>query len=408
MVALPKQPINLAPSIKDKYILIVDDQQVIRKMIKNFLVQLGVPHRQILDADDGDTALKIVEERKGAIGFILLDWNMPRVPGIMVLSRVKADPVTARIPVLMVTAETDETQILYAAEAGVNGYLMKPFAANDLGEKMLNILTPPAYIKRMTEAENLIEDGRCDEALKILGEILILKPDSAGVRMLMGMAHKGKGDREEAKKLYRLAVESNPRYLKAMMSLAHFLVEDNDLDEALDILDRADKISPDMPGRKIVMGKVHLKRGDAEQAEASFHKATALNPDLSSEIAAYCLENENATLATEFLNQSVAARKRYGAMTPAEIDEFIGRYNKAGIQFRKSGQWRRSISAYKNALEVDPTNVALHFNIGKAYLQGGDPREGRDWLERCLALNREAAEPDERVAQAIDQLLKGG
>ena len=116
-------------------ILVVDDFSTMRRIIKNLLNDLGFMN--IVEADDGNTALPVLQ--KGGIDFLVTDWNMPGMTGIELLKQVRADDKLNALPVLMVTAEQKREQIVEAAEAGVNGYIVKPFTAQTLKEKMSKI-----------------------------------------------------------------------------------------------------------------------------------------------------------------------------------------------------------------------------------------------------------------------------
>jgi two-component system chemotaxis response regulator CheY len=113
-------------------ILIVDDFSTMRRIIKNLLRDLGFNNTE--EADDGLTAWPILEA--GGIDFLVTDWNMPGMQGIDLLKKVRADENLSTLPVLMVTAETKREQIIVAAQAGVNGYIVKPFTAATLKEKI--------------------------------------------------------------------------------------------------------------------------------------------------------------------------------------------------------------------------------------------------------------------------------
>ncbi len=117
---------------KNMNILVVDDFSTMRRIVKNLLVEIGF--NNISEADDGKTALPILEG--GGIDFLVTDWNMPGMPGIDLLKAVRADPKLSSLPVLMVTAEAKREQIMEAAQAGVNGYVVKPFTADTLKEKV--------------------------------------------------------------------------------------------------------------------------------------------------------------------------------------------------------------------------------------------------------------------------------
>lgn len=120
--------------------LVVDDFSTMRRIVKNFLNDLG--YSNVAEADDGDTALPILKQ--GNIDFLVTDWNMPNMPGLDLLKAVRADPALATLPVLLVTAEAKREQIVEAAQAGVNGYVVKPFTAATLKEKIEKILASRA------------------------------------------------------------------------------------------------------------------------------------------------------------------------------------------------------------------------------------------------------------------------
>ena len=120
---------------KNMKILIVDDFSTMRRIIKNLLRDLGFTNTQ--EADDGNTALPML--RGGDFDFLITDWNMPGMSGIDLLREVRNDEKLASLPVLMVTAEAKRDQIIEAAKAGVNGYVVKPFTAQALKEKIEKI-----------------------------------------------------------------------------------------------------------------------------------------------------------------------------------------------------------------------------------------------------------------------------
>ena len=116
-------------------ILIVDDFSTMRRIIKNLLRDLGYTNTH--EADDGSSALPLL--KKSDFDFLVTDWNMPGMTGIDLLKAVRADEKLQSLPVLMVTAETKRDQIIEAAQAGVNGYVVKPFTAQGLKEKIEKI-----------------------------------------------------------------------------------------------------------------------------------------------------------------------------------------------------------------------------------------------------------------------------
>jgi two-component system chemotaxis response regulator CheY len=120
--------------------LVVDDFSTMRRIVKNLLQELG--YSDITEADDGNTALPLL--KAGSFDILITDWNMPGMAGLDLLKAVRADEKLSKMPVLMLTAEAKREQIVEAAQAGVSGYVIKPFTAITLKEKLDKILASRA------------------------------------------------------------------------------------------------------------------------------------------------------------------------------------------------------------------------------------------------------------------------
>lgn len=112
--------------------LVVDDFSTMRRIVHNLLKELG--YSNIDEAEDGVAAMRKLEG--GAYDFVVTDWNMPNMDGLTLLQRVRSNPNLIKLPVLMVTAEAKRENILLAAQNGANGYIVKPFTASTLSEKL--------------------------------------------------------------------------------------------------------------------------------------------------------------------------------------------------------------------------------------------------------------------------------
>jgi two-component system chemotaxis response regulator CheY len=116
-------------------VLIVDDFATMRRILKNILKQIGF--KNISEAENGKAALK--ELRNEKFDLVLCDWNMPEMPGIELLNQVRSDDQLKAIPFVMVTAEAKRENILEAVKAGVSSYIVKPFTADTINEKLTKI-----------------------------------------------------------------------------------------------------------------------------------------------------------------------------------------------------------------------------------------------------------------------------
>ena len=115
--------------------LVVDDFSTMRRIVRNLLKELG--YANVDEAEDGVMAL--AKLRSESFDFVVSDWNMPNMDGLTMLQNIRADPALAKLPVLMVTAEAKKENIIAAAQAGASGYVVKPFTAATLDEKLNKI-----------------------------------------------------------------------------------------------------------------------------------------------------------------------------------------------------------------------------------------------------------------------------
>ena len=370
---------------KKGYVLVVDDIPNIRKTIRNMLRQLGTT--DVREADDGDTAIKLLGTSSDTCKFVLLDWNMPRMPGIHVAREIRADETYQDLPILMITAETYKDQIAKAGEIGINGYIIKPFNAKILNERILGIMeartNPPDYVKLIKAGETLVAQGKYDIAIQVFEQSLNLN-ESARVFVNIGQAAEKKGDFRSAEENYRKAAEKNPQYLKAHIAAANLNMKTGNEKAALEALEKASDISPNNPVRQMNLGKIYLKNGDSEQADKAFSKAVEQDSQNSKDVAESYLNSDEGKLAEKYFRKSLQGHA-----------DDVHVYNRLGIALRKQGKWEEAISEYRKALKIDPDDEAIHFNMGRAYLEGRKNGLARECFQKVLKLN-----PDLREAEA--------
>ncbi|MBO4330259.1 MAG: chemotaxis response regulator CheY [Rhodocyclaceae bacterium] len=116
--------------------LVVDDFSTMRRIVRNLLKELG--YTNVEEAEDGAVALQKLEAG-GGFEFVVTDWNMPNMDGLTLLQKIRQSPTLKHLPVLMVTAEAKKENIIAAAQAGASGYVVKPFTAATLSEKLQKI-----------------------------------------------------------------------------------------------------------------------------------------------------------------------------------------------------------------------------------------------------------------------------
>lgn len=123
------------PANSNMKILVVDDFQTMRRIIRNYLRQLGF--NNVEEAEDGDVALAKLQE--ASFDFVITDWNMPKMTGIDLLKEIRSQNDFRNIPVLIITAEAEKENVVQAAQAGVNDYIVKPFTPEVLQAKIERI-----------------------------------------------------------------------------------------------------------------------------------------------------------------------------------------------------------------------------------------------------------------------------
>ena len=116
--------------------LVVDDFSTMRRIVRNLLKELG--YTNVEEAEDGAVALQKLEAG-GGFEFVVTDWNMPNMDGLTLLQKIRQSPTLKHLPVLMVTSEAKKENIIAAAQAGASGYVVKPFTAATLSEKLQKI-----------------------------------------------------------------------------------------------------------------------------------------------------------------------------------------------------------------------------------------------------------------------------
>ena len=121
---------------KDMTVLVVDDFSTMRRIVKNILRDLDF--KTILEAEDGAAAVEVLNSHK--VDFIVSDWNMPRMTGLELLKHVRSTEKLKDTPFLMVTAESQKENVVEAVKAKVSNYIVKPFTAATLAEKLVKIL----------------------------------------------------------------------------------------------------------------------------------------------------------------------------------------------------------------------------------------------------------------------------
>lgn len=377
---------DLKEYFKDGYLLVVEDMTSMRRTIRAMLKQIGLGN--VVEADDGDTALRVVRTQANCL-FILLDWNMPRVPGLDVVREIRSTAANQDIPLLMVTAEMGRAEIMQAAEAGVNGYIVKPFVSKTLEDKIKSVLvareTPPEHVKLLKAGEDLVLRGDYEQALAFFERAKSIR-ESARVHVNIGETYELTGNEDKAQESYHAAIELNPLFIKGHLRSAALYEKQGNLDAALAAFKKVVDISPNNPTRHFSIGSIHMKKGDMVKAQEAFTLAVKQEAAMASEIAEELLKNGKDDMAEHFFRTSLL-----------KMATNISVYNRLGIALRRQGKWQEAIQEYQTALKIDPRDAGVYFNMGKACLEGGRREQAFQAFQKALDL-------DPRLTEAKDEL----
>lgn len=377
---------DLKEYFKDGYLLVVEDMTSMRRTIRAMLKQIGLSN--VVEADDGDTALRVVRTQANCL-FILLDWNMPRVPGLDVVREIRSTAANQDIPLLMVTAEMGRAEIMQAAEAGVNGYIVKPFVSKTLEDKIKSVLmaraTPPEHVKLLKAGEDLVLRGDYEQALVMFEKAKGIR-ESARVHVNIGETYELAGEEGKAQESYRAAIELNPLFIKGHLRSAQLYEKQGNLDAALAAFKKVVDISPNNPQRHFSIGNIYLKKGDLVKSQEAYAVAVKQEAAMASEIAEELLKAGKDDLAEHFFRTSLV-----------KMAANINVYNRLGIALRRQGKWQEAIQEYQTALKIDPRDAGLYFNMGKACLEGGRREQAFQAFQKALDL-------DPRLTEAKEEL----
>ncbi len=297
-------------------VLVVDDFPNMRRTIKNMLHSLG--YMKLADAGDGDEAIETIDRMyttPSRVQLVVLDWNMPRVHGIDVLRFIRSNPRhMLNVMVLMVTAENWAEEIIEAAEDNVDGYIIKPFVAKTLEQKINQILDkhfkPTKLERTFRDGIALMNKKEFGEAKAKFEELLAVNANSPrSLRELAKIAMQD-GDAKKAEEHLKKALEINKEYTKAMQDLGAVYASVGRDDEGIAILEGAMKVSPRNADRIALLGTLYFKKQRYQDIIDMVEKAhrfglSMIRYDIDVLLSAANLELKNVARAKEVLLRTV-------------------------------------------------------------------------------------------------------
>jgi len=365
-------------------VLVVDDNANMRRTVRHMLSSIGFT--QFQEAPDGDVALRRLATHQ--FDLVVCDWNMPNVKGIEVLKSMRKDEALREVPFLMVTAEVQEEIVAQAAEGEVDGYVIKPFTAETLGDKIDQILrkrSAPDEMQTLFQLAEVYRKGRMTAQAQQAYEQILAKQPTFGPAMLgMSELAADQGKHDDAEAWLKKAIEAQPRFVKAHDALARLYERRGDEKKRLECLQTAARLSPLDANRQLQLAETRLKTGDAKGAQDAFMKAKEVDP----EIAGESNRMAEALLSQGHYDEAVELFEVALERDPAAMQT----YNRMGIAYRRQKRYGEAIALYERALKASPDNPLVLYNRGCAYLEWSKLNEARASFRQALQIDPEFAE----------------
>ena len=302
--------------------------------------------------------------------------------------------------IVVLTVEIAKHRVMYLHELGVDNFIAKPVSAATIIEKLAFTIKPQSKLGELIdEAKSHLEAGEPARAKALAAEILGLKPGSAAGLMVLGDAEYAMNNTAGAREAYLEASRNADLYLEPLRKLADLSEGMGDLEGALGYLEKLDGMSPLNSERKIDMGEINLELGYDERAQYFFDAAiTQVSNTAMEHIAelaervAKIYENRDPVRAEMYF------RKALDAKTKNLTREDMRLFNHLGVSLRKQGKWQDAIMEYKRALQIDPKDSSIHYNMGMAYVEGESLMDALHSMEKAVALNPDLALTSSGVA----------
>ena len=367
-------------------VLIVDDMESMCKSIRGLMKVLNYG-KQFYYSHDGKEAWAFLQ--KEPVDIAIVDWNMPNMTGVELLSLIREDRRLRDIPVVMVTVEANREIVAEAAESHIDAYILKPLTARALADKVASVLdkanNPPPMFFHLKRARDYEEVGDVDAAISEVMKAMEADPQSSRPLRELGYLYFKKNDMENAENWLLKAAKMNKLDVFAFHGLGEIYLKRNDIDRAFKYLEKAMNISPRHVSRGLEFGKVLMKKNMTKKALSVFERTIQLSTSplgMQEEVADICMENKEFNYAAKLLGFVLqASPKRYDLM------------KKIGIANAAMNNHREALSFYIEAGKRDKENIDLKLSTAKSYISIGQVLRAEKLLKAVLkddAENEEA------------------
>jgi DNA-binding response OmpR family regulator len=382
-------------------VLVVEDHPSMRSILKKMLHRMKC-FEAIEEAVDGEEGWQKL--RTEVFHLVIADINMPRLSGIELLKRCRAEDDLRSIPFLIVSGESVQDVIACVGEWGVFDYVVKPFSYDILKsrvEVVFERLRDPEELL-FREVERLKELRFYREALKrIEGLEVSTKGLNARWLTVKGECLMALGRMEDAEESLAQALVYSERYLPAHKSSAELQLKQGNVDRAIHFLARADELSPMDMNRKVNLGRLLLQQG--RESEGRLFLDRAVKNSSPAERAAILLKVAETYMEN---NRFAEAEGLFVKLLKANQDD-VEAYNRLGIALRRQGKFDEAETYYRMALESHPENPIIFYNLGVLQFSRHQRDKARHSLQQALRLDP-GFEKARSVLERVETSIKTG
>ncbi|GAB1410831.1 hypothetical protein MASR1M90_19850 [Desulfovibrionales bacterium] len=359
-------------------VLIVEDILSARETVMNLLRVMGFSN--FVEAENGEVALKKLQDHD--IGLIISDWNMPFMNGMALLKAVRGHDAYRYVPFILLTSKSEMDDVALASEKGVSGYLVKPVTIRSLAETLHKVFEQSkekefdllkADIARLVDAKQF---SNALEALAIFeGQYpyYALRVHYERTKVLLAA-----GELELAETLVNTILSTQPLFAQGWAVKARIFLEQKKWENALKAIEKALAISCYNQDFYVLQGKTHLFRGDHHAARTSF--MTALNVDAENNQVKQDVWNAYVDLDLVDEVQKDFGPYLFSALTCDTL-------NNMAVAYRRKGDLGLALKIYKEALNKEPDNPKILFNMAVAYTNCHEYVKARDLLVHAVEKN---------------------
>lgn len=360
-------------------LLVIDDQDPMRKSIKRLGQSMGFG--EVIECHDGESAIQVLGERP--VDMVITDLYMKNINGIKVLEHIRNRDMDCDIPVIIVTGESGQDEIVKAADSGAKDYLLKPFQISDLEKKILRALdsyfSPSEFLRDLRRAERLFLQGNIQEARTLFESAAQMDPTSARAVHGLALSWVKLGFDDMAISLLEKCSTLNPSYHRAYGTLADIYLHKGLMKEAIGAMSRELKINPKQPSRQIQLGHLLLKHGQAEKAV--MHYRIALKDDPKRRPALMGMGQAMSQMGK--LDKALYYFRRVRRYDPTSSKAL-----EAGIRACiGAGDWRKAEMFLKDEKAAHPGQLDASMLLATLFFKQGRPHDALNLSNELLAKN---------------------